>query len=437
MQNYNWDVVYACSGAYINQQLTAQAGQLVQSFSYEDSAITVQGEFGPWQIVPGGGGPLLQFETPLTTGSVVIKSTGTTVSLAGTTPLLQLQLQLQKGGDQQVLSHLVFNCTTAGQGPGDTTPGAVTVVDVDTSGNLAKDPNGALAAALLRTGLCQVLLQNVDALTFVFASILPVPVGQNADWLTPVTATYAYQQSVDPTALGGIAILGALTGADVSAYPVAFDGTLLQGQDFGFVLSASSFMRNVVAPALPGAFQGNCQPNDLSVNGDGSITLAQGFSLNSVEVGLIDYTPQVTDLRYAIDDTAMDCYVATSTDITGLTDASVSNTVTSRNQAAFDTQTRLVSFQPDPNESTTQDTHIPWWESVLGSLTLGLMNVVIEAVSLAIENAAGDLTTSATAQSLGAVAPGLVSWSGQQAISIDAGGLADNVYMQGSLTPGT
>jgi hypothetical protein len=83
--------------------------------------------------------------------------------------------------------------------------------------------------------------------------------------------------------------------------------------------------------------------------------------------------------------------------------------------------------------STTQDSHIPWWEDVLGVFTLGIMNLVIAAVSLAIQNSVGNLTSSKTAQSLGSVAPGLVSWSGQESINVNRGGLSDNVYMQGSL----
>ncbi|MFN7505716.1 MAG: hypothetical protein ACK5Q1_09155, partial [Limnobacter sp.] len=116
-----------------------------------------------------------------------------------------------------------------------------------------------------------------------------------------------------------------------------------------------------------------------------------------------------------------------------LKDAFVTNTVTSNNLSSFDVSTRTLSFLNDPNMSTTQDSHVPCWEKGLGALTLGIMNVVIEAVSLAIQNSVGNVTSQKTAQSLGSLAPGLVSWSGQQSININAGGLTDNVYMQGSL----
>jgi hypothetical protein len=344
MQNYAWDVVYACSGNYINRQLTENADKLIQSFLYEDSAIRVTGTFGAWQIVPGGSGPLLQFITPITHGSALIKSTNQTFSLDNTIPLVQMQLTFQKGNDQAVIQSLIFNCATLGNGKGDTSPGAVTVIDPDTSGNLAKQPNGAMAAALLVTGLGNVFLQNTDQLNFVFAEMLPVPVGQNADWLTPVSATYAYQQP-DNNTLGGIAILGVLDGSSINSLPQSFDTSLLLNEDFGFVLSARAFMKNVILPSLPSAFQGNCNMSDFMLNADNSITLARGFNLNSVRVGLIDYTPNVTAVNYHLDDNSMRCYVATKTDITGLADAYITNSVTSNNISAFDVPSRTLSFQ--------------------------------------------------------------------------------------------
>lgn len=437
MDNYSWDVVYACSGDYINRQLSANANKLIQSFTYEDSAIKVSGTFGAWRIVPGGSGPLLQFETPITTGEVYFKQFNETIPLNGVVPLVQLQLHLPKGGNQQVTHALVFNCTVVGKKTGDTTPGAVTVVNPDTSGALARylktnPQEAALGAAMLTTGLGAVFVQNSDQLDFVFADMLPTPTGQNADWLTPTKVAYAYQQPLD-NSLGGIAILGMLSNSSIDNLPRDFDTNLLRNEDFGFILSGQSFMKNVILPSLPVAFQGNCHVNDFSLNPDGSIALAEGFNLNSVKVGAIDYTPNVTAINYHIDDESMRCYVATSTDITGLADAYVTNSVTSNNASTFDVSTRTLSFLPDPHMSTTQNSYIPCWEKVLGALTLGIMNVVIEAISLAIQNSAGGLTSSKTAQSLGNLAPGLVSWSGQQSITINAGGLADNVYMQGSL----
>jgi len=431
MDSNGWDVVYACSGNYINKQLASSQDEYIQSFAYEDSAIKMSGSFGIWQIVPGGSGPILQFNTPITQGSVTIKSTNETIPLDGAIPLVQMQLSVIKAPPGEDITHnLVFNCTILGKGNGDTTSGAVTVIDPDTSGNLQKEKDGALAAALLVTGLGNCFLQNAAQLGFVFANVLPVPTGQNSDWLTPKAMAYAYQQPSNNT-LGGLAILGLLDSTDMSNLPRYFDSNLLVQKDFGFILSARPFMQNVIMPALPAAFGGNALINDFALNSDNIIVQSQPFSLDDVKVGLINYSPDVTSLSFSIEDTSMRCFVDTKTDITGLVDAYVTNSVTSNNQSYFDVSTRMLTFLNDPNKTVTEDKYIPWWESVLGALTLEIMNVVIDAISLAIENAVGDLVSSKTATALGTVAPGLISWNGQDNINITAGGLEDNVYMQG------
>ncbi len=430
MDNYNWDVVYACSGTYINAQLAANRDDYIQSFDYKDSSIKISGTFGAWEIVPGGSEGLLQFNCPIDTGLVVLKENNKTVTLDGTVPLVQMQLKVIKASDKSASHNLVFNYKTVGKQKGDTTPGAVTVIDPDITGKLKQEEYGGLAAELLVNGLGQCFIQNTDKLSFIFAQVLPTPTGKNSDWLAPKAFSYAYQQP-DSDALGGLAILGLLDSTDMSSLPRNFDIALLDKEDFGFLLSAHQFMKNVILPDLPNSLGGNCSVNDFKFDGDTSLTLANNFNLDSVKVGAIHYTPKVQDLTFAIEDTSMRCYIDTKTDITGLTHAYVTNSVTSNNPSSFDIKTRLLSFEKDPNMETASHKHIPWWEEAVGALTLGLMNAIIEGIGEAIENAVEDLNESKTATNFGQVAPGLVSWSGQKNITVNAGGLEDNVFMQG------
>lgn len=430
MDTFGWDVVYACSGHYLNDQLSVTDDGGIRDFNYADTAISVSGRFGPWRLVPGGSGPIVQFEMPIVAGSVTIKTTQQQFSLNGCVPLVQLQLKLAKGKTQEASHHLVFHCTTLGKGKGDATPGAVSVLDPDTSGNLKKQTDGAIAAALLVTGLGNCLVAHADQLTYVFARILPAPTGQNSDWLTPTTVTYGYHQPKGG-ALGGIAILGMLAGTDRP--PPYFDPQLLEGYDFGFALSARALLQHVIIPSLAQSLQGNAWPGDFAVRGNSAITLINSFNLNPVHVGALDYIPEVQNLVFEIQETSMRCYIATKTPITGLLYAYVTNSVQSINPARFDPGSRRLSFLSDPNMSVTQDKYIPWWESVLGALTFGLMNAIVAAISLAIENSVGGVVDSKTASSLGAVAPGLVSWHGENEVAILNGGLASNIFMQGKM----
>lgn len=427
MDDYGWDVVYACSGAFLNAELAASQSEYIQGFSYEDDAVAVSGRFGIWSIVPGGAGSLIRFETPIVAGSVVIKQTGQSIPLDGAVPLLQMQLALASPGAGQPPA-LKFNCTTVGRGAGDTTPGAVSVLDPDTSGRLQQQPNGAIAAALLVTGLANVMIQNAAELTFLFASLLPLPENGPA-WLYPVAAAYCYQQPSDGT-LGSVAVLGVLTPRDIDDLPRNIDATLLAHADFGYVLDGTQFLQNVIMPALPAAM--GAPPGSFRLL-DGVIVRTSNFPLPSVRVGLIDYTPVVQDFSMHIEVSRMESFVATQTDITGLADAYVTNSVTSNNESRFDVSTLQFSFLPDPNKQVTSNKYIPWWEEFLGVLTLGIMNAVIDGVSLAIENAAAAVVGNDDASAIGSVGPGLVQWHGQQAITVTAGGLVDNIYMQGDL----
>lgn len=134
-----------------------------------------------------------------------------------------------------------------------------------------------------------------------------------------------------------------------------------------------------------------------------------------------------------IQDTRMQCYLDSTTDITGLIDAYVTNSVTAHNESHFDPTARKLSFLSDPKKSVTSDKHIPWWEEFIGTLTLGIMNAVIDGISLAIEDAAADAVASKDASALGQIGPGLVTWHGQPTLTITGGGLEDNIYMVGTL----
>ena len=56
MEAYGWDVVYACSGTYINTQLARHRDQYIQAFEYEDNLVKLSGQFNAWKLVPGGVG---------------------------------------------------------------------------------------------------------------------------------------------------------------------------------------------------------------------------------------------------------------------------------------------------------------------------------------------------------------------------------------------
>ena len=89
-----------------------------------------------------------------------------------------------------------------------------------------------------------------------------------------------------------------------------------------------------------------------------------------------------------------------------------------KNPGQYLPASRSIAFAKDPHKSITHSSHIPWWEKLLGGLTAGIMNVVIDAVSLAIEDAVTGAigNTGISSNGMGAQ---LVTWPGQNAITPD------------------
>ena len=437
MTTNGWDVVYACSGNYVNQQLASDRSCTIESFSYKDKAMKMSGTFGPWELVPGGAGSILQFNCPIEKGSLSISGHSGKFSLDGVVPLVQMQLKFIPGSSPTVSHQLVFNCKVVGSGKGDTTAGAVSVINADTTGKLQKGMFGPVAAALLVKGLGQFLVKNAKEVSYVFASIIPTPTGKNSAWLAPESLTYCYQQPVDRK-LGGLAILGLLDGnKNDGSLPLSYDPSLLENYDFGFALSSTAFLKNVLMPSLPEEFGGNCQLSDFKLDGPNTIVQSDSFDLKDVRVGLIDYKPSIQKVKFEIVDTELQCYLYSVTPIKGLPGRAALNSVSSTNQSTFDPTTRTLSFKKDHHMSVTRDSPKSIVETVLGfmpivgPITEVTVGLVIDAVVLAIENKIEDVIKCKTASSFGAIAPGLVTWNGQSNFKIKAGGLQDNVYMQG------
>ena len=86
MQNYQWDAVFACSGAWINARLKESEKKFPASFAYEDDAVKISGDFGSWTMVPGGTGRFIHFDTPVTKGTLLDKASGKSYPLDGGDP---------------------------------------------------------------------------------------------------------------------------------------------------------------------------------------------------------------------------------------------------------------------------------------------------------------------------------------------------------------
>jgi len=427
MRSDRWDAVFACSAAYMNSRLAEESANYAFSFRYEDAGVILEGVFDAWSIAPNGSGEILQFYTPIKSGSATLKGTNKTHKLDGAIPLVQMQLGFIDGANPGQQKSLVFNCRTVGSKMGDRTTGAVTVLEADTSGKVGLD---ALAKDFIVPALSQCFVDNRDKLAFVFADIALTPT-EHANWMVLRSLAYCYQQDVQD-ALGNFGVLGMFDHVDISGYSKTFDSSLLQqGDDFGFILSGTQLMAHVILPGLPDGFRGS-SAGEFQMMGARIVNRGH-IQLESVRVGLIWYPPHINNLDMHIENNYISVYLDGHCPFSGLDDAYIDFSMSEREVAGFDLEAEAFSFYPIDRQ-VTHSTYIPWWEKLLGWLTFGLMNAIIEAVGLAIEYAVSSRVSGSglDATNLGAFQ---VKWQPGAKFRLTDGGLQDNFYCRGKRQP--
>ncbi|MFS1519411.1 TULIP family P47-like protein [Bacillus sp. SCS-151] len=166
MDTKGWDIINVCSINRVNQQLQSNMSQIISSFHFEQDGIEISGDFDAWQIISGGSNSLLRFETPIKQG--VLKMGTMEVDIKNIKPVMEMQLQFINDSKVSNVQNLIFNVEVIGSEPGDTTPGAVTVVTPDVTGQI---DTTNVAWGVLNTVLPKLFLSNQAKLSYVFSRI--------------------------------------------------------------------------------------------------------------------------------------------------------------------------------------------------------------------------------------------------------------------------
>jgi hypothetical protein len=432
MQTYGWDTVFVVTIAKVNELLALHTSKFIDSFNYKDEqGVAFSGTFGPWRIVRDGSDSLLNFEISIASGILTTPLDSTPIDLAGVVPVMQLQLSFIEDQTAANTQALVFNLTTPGQRPGDTTPGAVTTITTDTTGLLkARDTTG-LATTMLHDALPKLLIANRAQLAFVFASVNLVP-PDAASCLAPKRFVYHYDQ---PVATGGafLAILASVTDRDVSNLKRAIDPALLAGPyDLFFLLAPGLFLQSLILPSLPPSF-GHGATSGNFLYSAGQIINNGRLGIDGKKVGLITYYPSVDSLSIKVDADDLLSVASGSFDITGLTDAYVTFSVTTRNSLTYDTSSQSIQLNGDPSPSRSYDKHVPWWEYVVsgigGPIIIAVVDIVIATVTNAVASSVGGSLGGNL--SVATMATQTIDFNGLDRFNVKDAGLADGFYMRG------
>ena len=421
MDTGQWDTIYAIHLNQVNAALAKSTGKVPQTFSLSGVDFvpyTVQGQFSRWSVIPGGSGQLIWLQLDIGSGSFML-GTGhqaQSAPLAGISIQVEVSLQLipaQAGG-----STLQFDFKAVGK-PGQAVPGLVTPLKL-------LDPNKALNPAMadaLPGLMANFLVNNAAAVTYVFASINPANAA-TVKWLEPVKSDYVYLQS--NAGDGYLAILSVTSDRDISSYLRQVDPSLIApGVQGFFVISTNLFMQFVVLPLLPGAWGNGATAASFSFSpANHTISNTGNLGANGVTQGAITYYPEITSFGMAVNGGNLTTAVSGNCDLKmGM---SMDYSISTACPAGYSSATKTLAFRPDPNPGEHHDTHIPWYDYLMGPLP----DIIVAAVIPAIANGiASGLTGQLQNITVLDNPPQAVQWSQQGNMQVATAGLAGALYL--------
>ncbi|MXO61292.1 TULIP family P47-like protein [Altererythrobacter salegens] len=291
-----WDIIFAFHVDEVNAAITAE-GSSPQSFMQEDvEGNRVEGDFGPWTLVPGGAGQHVRLAIPLRQFVYTAKGKASFASIDGELAVT-VALDITKDPEVRGRHHLVLAAAAAAGKQPDLEHVELTL------------PASSLQFA--DKLVCQTLLQawlteHLADFAHVFASI---DLCRNAStgafqWMQPTSVAFAYTDFENGK--DGILALLAMTGnrqanglsQQVSAACVP------AGRKASLVISKERVMAEFVFPAMPVMFKGS-KRGDFNLSG-ASVTKDNGRDVSfPVEHEGKKYQATLMKLQSHIDQTEL------------------------------------------------------------------------------------------------------------------------------------
>lgn len=416
MNMYGWDTAFVVSLAHVNRALAQNTAQLIQDFSAQIESSEVRCTFGTWSLVADRTGKLVTLRIAIRSGYVRISPTAEAIDLAHHAIELAISLQLLPAPDGADGTHLVINYQDlenldAAQN-GAVSPHRVYLAD----GSRMSRFQEAVLGGLVSKGLAR----QAGKISFVFAMVNPGAVA-GVPWLTPVSSDYHLVQEIGESA-PVLTIFSMVTARSSPSYQPNVDPGLLSGSgDAGCAISGQLFLQHMVGPTLASHFGAN--PNIVTMEADGSVSLNGEFYLQSVPTTWYTFYPKVYRVTAAVQDTRITITCSGGCDM--LLGASMNFTHTAMVTVGIDPETKTLRFTLEGTPVIDQEKHVPWYASVVSSAYENLCKALAVCVDWDIDMVLGN--------DFLRQAPSLVTWTGGTGFSPTDATLADAFVVRGKL----
>ena len=416
-----WDTGYATTISQVNL-LLGDPSAVPTVFGLVVQGMTVQGVFGPWSIVTEGGGELLHLQTMIASGTMSGGGAPAAADLTGIAVVLEINLLLlppSLAGERE----LRFNFKTVGTADTPSAPGVVKPLKVlDPAKKLNFEQGAVLGAAV-----AQCLVEQASAITFHFARINIVPPDAGASWLTPVSSVYSYYQT--DGGAGYLVVLSATDARDTTNLSRKIDPDLISGPgDAFFAISEGLFLQHVIMPILPSLYAGTDASYFAFDAVNQAVRATQAIGLGGVKSGLITYYPEITGLQITI--SGANVLVAVSGDCDLHAGMSLTFSVSSTLAASVAAGTGGLTLARDANPSISHDSHIPWYDYLLGPIPDIVMAIIVPMIA---DGIASGLSQAIGGLSFAEVAAQNVQWPGMKKFTIGGGELNGDFRLWGTL----
>jgi hypothetical protein len=308
---YGWDTAFAIPVPEVNKAIVDH-GSSPAGFDVREPTFTVTGDFGPWQICPGGDGRAVRLIWPLANTVLTYTGTGKQYTFAGHA-VVEVELHYVPHGDPGPADGRPAALVVNPDAPEPDTP-PLSVITLD----LTPVP-GTVNGALVRAALQAWGAANLAQFAHVFAVVDLNRMVDTGQWgfVAPHYTEYAYLDGDSPehSLLAVLTMTGTRDGDQLPEQVSA--AAIPPGSRAGFLVSQQRTLYDLVRPAMKLAYPG-LTDTDFLLNDDGTeLYLTDGTSVDlpSVDQNGSTYYPKLTNLTVKSTGQILELTSFTSTEV--------------------------------------------------------------------------------------------------------------------------